>query len=125
MSEDALTFISDLLSSITIDYEFGVFTETPVPDPYFVGEYSETPPVNEDGMQETTMMLTGTSRTSFFILEEAKKKIRELFINGKTAILPNGNGIAVFYSNALNVPTNDMELKRIQINLTIKEWSVN
>ena len=56
-----------------------------------------------------------------------KETIKQLFPNvgGKTAILPNGNGIAVFYDYSLNVPIDDPELKRIQINVLVKEWSVN
>ena len=40
----------------------------------------------------------------------------------RTAILASGAGVAVFYGNASPVPTGDADLKRIQINLTIKEY---
>lgn len=66
-------------------------------------------------------MLTGTG-TTWIGLENAKEAIERNF--SKTAILPNGNGIAVSYGGALIIPTGDAELKRIQINLTIKEWRV-
>lgn len=127
MTKESLKFISDALTNAGINYEFGAFLSSSVPETYFVGEYNENSPVNEDGMQETTFMLTGTSRKSIMELETDKQIIRSLFpeMGGKTAILSNGNGIAVFYSNSLNVPVDDIELRRIQINLTIKEWSVN
>lgn len=123
MSISALNFISDELEALNINYQFGVWTTDPVPDPYFVGEYTESDSLtrDEDGLQETTFMLTGTG-TTWISLEQAKSKIESNF--SKTAILPNGNGIAVFYSGSLIVPTGDAELKRIQINLTIKEWRV-
>ena len=73
-------------------------------------------------MQEIDFLLTGTG-TSWLKLEQAKSKIESNI--SKTAILSNGNGIAVFYAGALTIPTGDAELKRIQINLTIKEWKVN
>lgn len=127
MTDEALKFISDGLTAASINYEFGEWATNPVPDPYFVGEYIESPSTNEDGLQEATFILTGTGRSSWLALEQAKAIIEQLFnqISGKTAILPNGNGIAVFYSDSSIVPTGDAELKRIQINLSIKEWSVN
>lgn len=124
MSIAALNYISDMLSDLSIDYEFGGWSTDPVPDPYFVGEYSETESLTkeEDGLQEISFILTGTG-TTWIGLEQAKETIEKNIL--KTAILPNGNGIAVFYAGSLIVPTGDAELKRIQINLTIKEWSVN
>lgn len=124
MSIAALNFISDTLNSLNINYQFGEWSTNPVPDPYFVGEYTESESLTreEDGLQEITFMLTGTG-TKWLTLEQAKASIENNI--SKTAILPNGNGIAVFYAGSLIVPTGDAELKRIQINLTIKEWSVN
>ena len=37
----------------------------------------------------------------------------------------DGSAVAIFYATSLVVPTGDAELKRIQINLDVKEWSVN
>lgn len=124
MSIAALKFISDTLDSLNINYQFGEWSTNPVPDPYFVGEYTESESLTreEDGLQEITFMLTGTG-TNWLTLEQAKALIENNI--SKTAILPNGNGIAVFYAGSLIVPTGDTELKRIQINLNIKEWSVN
>ena len=124
MSKAVLNYMKNELEALGINYQFGEWTTDPVPDPYFIGEYTEPDSTTkeEDGYQEITFMLTGTSRT-WIALEEAKETIeRNIF---KTAILSNGNGIAVFYSGSLTIPTDDAELKRIQINLTIKEWSVN
>ena len=42
-----------------------------------------------------------------------------------TTILPNGNGLAIFYAGSLVVPTGDEELKKIEIHLRINEWKVN
>ena len=124
MSKAALKFISDELEALGINYQFGEWTTDPVPDPYFVGEYTEPESLTreEDGLQEISFMLTGTG-TTWIGLENAKDAIESNI--SKTAILPNGNGIAVFYSGALIIPTGDAELKRIQINLSIKEWRVN
>ena len=123
MSIEALKFINDKLVENGINYEFMQWNNDIV-YPYFVGEYQEEEPLNEDGMQETLFMLTGFSKGSYLKLEQEKEKIEKIF-NSVTVILPNGNGLAVFYSGSLVIPTGDAELKRIQINLAIKEWKVN
>lgn len=125
MTIEAMKYISEQLEEAGINYEFGQWSSDPVPNPYFVGEYSEESTMDESGLQNTVLMLTGTSLQQI-LLEQEKEKIKQLFPNyGKTAILPNGNGIAVFYDYSLNVPVDDPELKRIQINILVKEWSVN
>lgn len=124
MSISTLRFISEKLEKLKIPYAFEEWTANEVPDPYFVGEYNEVESTEreENGYQETSFILTGTGR-KWLGLEQAKEIIENNIT--ETAILPNGNGIAVFYSNSFPVPTGDAELKRIQINLTIKEWRVN
>ncbi len=124
MSISALKFISEKLERLKIPYAFEEWTANEVPDPYFVGEYNEVESTEreENGYQETIFILTGTGR-KWLGLEQAKEIIENNIT--ETAILPNGNGIAIFYSNSFPVPTGDAELKRIQINLTIKEWRVN
>ena len=123
MSIAALKFISDNLDALSIPYELGVWSSDPVPDPYFVGEYNEpeSEELEENGLQEIDFILTGTG-TTWIGLENAKEIIESNI--SKTAILPNGNGIAVFYTGSLLIPTGDAELKRLQINLNIKEWRV-
>lgn len=137
---NVLQFITQFMEGLGIPYEFGTWTqsqnqtrsidpssgtwrENGVSDPYFVGEYTETESYEreENGYQETTFLLTGTG-TSWINLERAKNIIKEHL--PKTAILEDHSGIAVFYGYSLPIPTGDAELKRIQINLTIKEWSV-
>ena len=123
MTQESLAYINTALTSAGINYEFMEWTSELV-YPYFVGEYSEPEPMNEDGMQESTFMITGTTDDTWLSLEEAKAIIERELCN-KTAILPNGNGIAVSYSGSLVVPTGNERMKRMQINLNIKEWKVN
>lgn len=126
MTIEALQFISDSLKNLGINYEFGEW-KSEIVYPYFVGEYQESPSMNEDGMQETTFLLTGFSRESWLQLEAEKEKIENHFnkVGGTTVITASGAAVAVFYANSLIIPTGDDELKKIQINLTIKEWKVN
>ena len=127
MTAAVLKFINDTMESAGIPYEFTEYTSAiDSIEAYWVGEYSESPPAAEDGCQETQFILTGTGKGSWLMLEQQKAEIEKLFptVGGRTAILDNGSGIAVFYENAFPVPTGDGFLKRLQINLTVKEWKV-
>ena len=120
------------MSEMNLNYDFMEWTSKPV-YPYFTGEYQEIPTSSEDGEQETTFILNGFARdvgndkTAYLELENAKEKIANYFskVSGKTVITDKGSAVAVFYANSLVIPTGDAELKRLQINLTSKEWSVN
>ena len=121
MTKEALTYIKDLLTSNGINYEFLEWTGDII-YPYFVGEYQENPSTNEDGIQESTFILNGYHRGNAIELENAKKIIKK--ITNITDILPNGNGIAVLYDNSLVLPTGELNCKRIEIHLEIKELEV-
>lgn len=124
MTINGLNFIAEKLKSAGIAYCFEEWTKE-IRYPYFVGEYTESEPLNEDGESDSTFILTGTARDSWLNLERAKAEIKNIFPeNGLTAILSDKTGIAVFYASSMPVPTGTDELKRIQINLKIKEWRV-
>lgn len=115
------------MASLGLEYEFCEYTGRPMKYPYFVGEYTETEPTTEDGLQESTVLLNGFSRSTWAVLEDAKEKIENLFnrVSGKTVIADDGAAVAIFYAGAQIIPTGDAELKRIQITLSVKEWSVS
>lgn len=127
MSKNTLKVISDAMTALGLEYSFGRYNKKKVVYPYFVGEYQETESFTEDGLQESTFLLTGFSRDTWLTLEDAKQKIALYFnkVSGKTTIMDDGSAVVVFYAQSQNVPTNDAELKRIQINLNVKEWTVN
>jgi hypothetical protein len=127
MSKNLLKVVSDGMTELGLEYEFGEYTKEPIVYPYFVGEYTETEPMTEDGLQETTFMLSGFSRGTWLTLENAKAKIENYFnkVYGRTVMVDDGSAVAVFYGNSLIVPTGDEELKKIQINLQCKEWKVS
>ncbi|MBO5208070.1 MAG: hypothetical protein J6B68_01860 [Lachnospiraceae bacterium] len=125
MSIESLGIVSEFMESLGLNYEFMEWTSDPV-YPYFVGEYQEIPQPNEDGEEESTFILTGFSRDSWIQLEEAKEKIKEHFSKvGKIVTTESNSAMAIFYANSFPIQTGDAELKKIQINLTVKEWSVN
>lgn len=122
MTVEALSYINDCLESLSVPYEFMQWTK-PLSFPYFIGEYTETESVNEDGRESGTLILTGTTNGSYLTLETVKEKLKQFFpYDGRTAILDNGSGIAVSFSTAFPVQTGEQGLNRIQINLNIQEW---
>lgn len=126
MTTDVLVIIKDAMNELGLRYEFEVYTDK-IRYPYFTGEYQEVAPVSEDGMQESTFILTGFTRGSPLALEEAKEAVENKFdrTGGQIVTTESGNVVAIFYDSAYVIPQEDEELKRIQINLTIKEWKVN
>lgn len=127
MTIEALKFIRDSLSLSGINYEFIEYTSD-IHDiqTYWIGEYSEIETEDEDGRSETQFILTGTTKGKWIDLESQKEQIKKIFpqVGGKVAIAENGTAIAIFYGNAFPVPTGDSFLKRMQINLIVKEWKV-
>ena len=126
MSKEVRKIISNAMASLGLAYFFIEYAGDVV-YPYFVGEVTETEGITEDGLQESTFLLTGFSRGSWLELEEAREKIENYFnrVSGLTVITDSGSGVAIFYAHSLVVPTGDAELKKVQINLSIKEWKVN
>lgn len=121
-----LEIINNAMTALGLNYAFMEWKDEIV-YPYFIGEYQETEPLNEDGMQDIDFILTGYSRSTWAALEEAKEEIRNYFnmVSGKTVIAADGAAVAIFYANSFVVPTGDAELKKIQINLRVKKWGVN
>lgn len=131
MSKNILKIVSDAHDVLGIKYGFGEYSGNPktgkIDYPYSVGEYSETEPLFEDGMQETNFILNLFHRGEWLELETVKEKIEKYFnkVGGKKVMAADGSVAVVFYANTLIVPTGDAELKRIQINLHCKEWRVD
>lgn len=127
MSKNVLKMVSTAMDALGLEYGYATYKKKPIVDPYFVGEYSESESFSESGLQEGTFSLTGWTRGEWLTLEDARERIENYFnkISGKIVIVEDGSAVAIFYASSLVVPTGDSELKRIQINLITKEWSVN
>lgn len=124
MSVAVLQYISDRMEALGIPYAFMRWPSGKPPGYYFVGEYFENPSMTleENGFQESTFVLRGFTRGDWLQLEHAKEKIERSM--GKTAILEDGSGVAVFYESGTVIPSGNDELKSIKINLNIQEWKV-
>ena len=122
MTSEGLKFISKTLKPL-VNYQFLYYKTDNVESPYWVGEYLETEYSAETNYQETTFILTGVTRGSYLELEKQKEIIKKA-LKDKRAILPSGTGIAVHYDYSIPIRVDDIELQKIQINLTIQEWEV-
>lgn len=126
MSMNILKVVADAMTKAGLNYEFGQWTSDII-YPYWVGEYAESEPMNEDGMQEVSFILTGFTRGSYYQLEDEREKIRRAFpiCGGRIVTVDDGSVVAIFYGSAFNnLPTGDAELKKMQVSLIVKEWSV-
>ena len=121
MSKAVLAYVNKQLAEAGINYEFGEW-KSEIVYPYWVGEYNESPPSEEDCSKEATLILTGWTTGKWVDLENDREKIEKTF-TFNTAIL-DGSAVSVSYAGGLVVPTGDATLKRMQINLSIKEWRV-
>ncbi len=120
---DKLKFISKQMDLIGVPYEFGQWSSA-VTYPYFVGEQvsPEAFPA-EDGSEESEILLTGFHRGKLIDLETVKNKIKRHFSPWTGLISKTDSGsIAVFFDGSFYIPTGEADLKKIQINLKIKEW---
>ena len=120
MTTETLSYINSLLTSSGLNYAFSRWNGE-LKFPYWIGEYSEIDSINEDGMVETDFILTGTTENSWLELQMEKEKVERLFRN-KTDILTSGIGVSMSFERSLIVPTESDTLKRIQINISVKEW---
>ena len=125
MTRQAMNDSEDLMQSFGILYEFMTWQAPTIPERYYVGEYTEveSPYEEESGYQETSFMLTGFTNSAWSLLEYDKAAIKKVL--PKQVIFPDGSACAVLNANAFPIRQDNISLKRIQINLTIKEWKVN
>lgn len=122
MIETALGIAKDELYKIDVPYEFMRWTSD-VEDRYWIGEFTETPTDTEDGYEEGTLILTGTTRSSWAVLMQDRAKIKDHFPKEFGLRIPTDKGVVVFfYDNSTPVDTGEADLKRIQINIHIKAW---
>lgn len=119
---EKLKFINEQMAKIGIPYEFGEWSSD-IKYPYYVGEITEDPITTEDGLEESTMLVTAFHRGKRIDLEKDKKKIKEHFdpIYGLRGETEKG-AIIVFYDGAFYIPSGEASLLKMQINLKIKEW---
>ena len=114
---DVLTTVKNEMEKLNIPYTFDTW-DNDIELPQFIGEISETPNVNEDGKSEYTFILTGYATSYSYLFGVAE----QLKVNYKTSAIVDG--IVIKYDNTTPIDNGTDDFKQIQINLTIKKWSV-
>lgn len=119
-----LKWIADELKSAGIEYHLNRNGKSKPTYPYFVGELLPVDPVNEDGMQEYSLLLDGFTRGTLTELLECAEKIEECFpiVDGKVAVLGDSETVAAWYSGCQPVETGEEELQKVTITITIHTW---
>lgn len=112
------------MEAIAVPYEFDLWTSENIPNLYFVGEITEDPTINEDGLEQSTILLTGFCRGKMIDLLTVMEKIKSHFnpVHGLRATTSSGSTIAAFFDGYFTIPSGEADLKKIQINLKIYEW---
>ena len=114
---DVLTTLKNEMETLDIPYTFDTWDQE-IELPQFIGEISETPTYDEDGKSEYSFILTGYSTNYTYLFSIAEK------LKSKYKSSPIVDGIVIKYNSANPVDNGSDDLKQIQINLTIKKWSV-
>lgn len=115
--KEAITILKNEMETLDIPYTFDTWDQD-IELPQFIGEILETPTVDEDGKSEYSFILTGYATTYSYLFDVADL----LKSNYKQSAIVNG--IVIKYDNANPVDNGTDDLKQIQINFTIKKWSV-
>lgn len=116
---EVLKIINNELETLKIPYTFDGWDKD-IELPQFIGELSETPSLDEDGLCEYSFILTGfATKNDIDYLLAVAEKLRERYKPSRIV-----DGIVIIYSNTMSVDTNSEDLKEIQTTLNIKKWSV-
>ena len=114
---DVLTTLKNEMETLDIPYTFDTWDQD-IELPQFIGEISEITNINEDGKSEYSFILTGYSTNYTYLFSIAEK------LKSKYKSSPIVDGIVIKYNSANPVDNGSDDLKQIQINFTIKKWSV-
>ena len=115
-----LNVLNNEFKSIELPYEFDNW-QSEVKLPYFVGEISEIPTLDEDGKREFDFILTGEDVNTYSQLLDYCEIIEKRYKYGHSVVI-DGGVVKIMYENAITVPVEDDGVKRIQINITVYLW---
>lgn len=118
-----LKFIKSEMDELNIPYDFIEWNKK-LTFPYFVGEISEIPTLDEDGQSQYQFILTGTDKETINNMLSVNEKLKTKYKYGYKTLLDNGSGVVVIYENMLPIPSQDETIRRIQINIRIKQWEM-
>lgn len=114
---NVLTIMNNEFKNLNLPYTFDNW-DCEVELPQFIGEIFESSNPNEDGKSTYSFTLTGYATT----YEELFKYSEMLKNRYKSSLLVDG--VVIKYENTTVINNGTEDLKQIQINFTIKKWSV-
>ncbi|SEA15892.1 hypothetical protein SAMN04515656_104144 [Eubacterium aggregans] len=120
---DVAKAFSVMMEILDVPCEYQTWTQV-VSYPYWVYEILGSPVVSEDGMEELTIILTGFSKGKALPLAQAEGRIKQYFKHGVTVTDDDGSTICFSYGGFQSVSTGAPDLKRIDITISVKKWSV-
>ena len=115
-----LKILGDELRKLGINAEFSSWSGK-IPKRYWVYTYIESDNSYETGCKEGVIILDGFSRYGISDLENEKEKIIKRFGDFRRTI----ENTTIYLGSAMGQEVNntqDIELKRMQINIDFKEW---
>lgn len=125
MTQEALAILRTAMTDMNLPYALGQYRAYPLPETYFVGQWTDAEGFTEDGRTDSTVTLLGYSRVGLDALLAASRAIQARFpAYGWTCITDSGSGLAISFAGASLLTDIDGAARRISINLNIKEWSV-
>lgn len=123
MTRESLAFIASALSKAGVRYAYQRWNGSDG-DLYWIGSYSEQQYLPEDQSQTTLFLLDGFSTSgSWSRLEAEKEAIKASFADVRE-LLTSESGISVRVESVQTIPTGTADVKRIEIQLLVKEWRV-
>lgn len=116
-----LKVFAEAMNELNINYDFMEWKTTPVPYPYFVGQYFIDNYINESGTTEGQLLLIGWDKNSSFKnLVEIDNKVKKYFSEYRKTLSNGSVGIHYVGSNSEYAENNN--LKKIEIRLDFNLW---
>lgn len=116
-----LEVVNAEMERLDIDYVYDNW-DSDLVMPYCVGELNEIETFDEDNKREFTLMLSCEDNTnSYSRLFDISNTLKNTYKHNQKILFDN-SVFVIKYSNTIKIPTEDENIKRIQINLNIKVW---
>ena len=123
MTRESLAFIASTLFKAGIRYAYQRWNGKGA-DMYWIGSYVEQQYLPEDQSQTTLFILDGFSTSGSWSRLEAEKETVKALFSDVRELLTSESGISVRVESVQTIPTGTADVKRIEIQLLVKEWRV-
>lgn len=119
--------VNELMESLGLAYQYWEYEDLGdgIPDCYFVGERMPDPVYDESGSEGGTFVVSGWSSSGASPLDAAEESIKRALEGPGGDVRRSGDGwaCAVWYVQALDVPSDVDGRCRVEYTLGYREWS--